>query len=830
MASQVAAANGSVFSSEVPDLLIEHYKHLRSSAISLEVIKERGYRSVLGAKQLADYGFSKAQQRRPGILIPLHGVDGTVVGHQYRPDRPRHGQKDRPIKYENPAGSSVRLDVPLRCYAHLGNPAVPLWFTEGAKKVDALATAGACAVGLTGVWGFKGRNPLGGTTILADFDYISFQARVVYLAFDSDSSSNPSVGLALLRLTEHLKRKGAQARVIIIPPGSDGTKVGADDYLADNHTLDDLIGCEKVEVGPSTLRKRSTDTYCIEEGRICWIRHDRDGDTSIPLCNFNAQVDEDILKDNGQEINRFFRVRATLPTGTILPTCEVPAAAFNNLNWVLGEWGMPAIIAAGANTKDRLREAIQLQSSTAKSRTIYTHTGWREVNKEPVFLTSAGGLGGANISVEMDAQLERYQIPQPLIDAAIAFQGSFAFLETADHRITLPLLAAMYLAPLSSFIEPAFTIWYVGPSGAFKSVITALALNHFGAFDHLHLPASWRDTANQLEKLLFLGKDVPIVIDDWAPGQDASKARELEAKAEHIVRAQGNRQGKGRMRADTSSRRNYAPRGLLITSGEQLPSGHSHTARIFTVEIDRGDVDVKALTKAQHETHLYRAAMYYYILWLRQRWEDLRKTVRTQWEEWREKGRAEGVHPRLPEAVASLYTGLSMGLLCAVDQKAIDQPRANEIAAEGWKLFTWLATEQGQRIQEERPAIRYINRLKDGLNIGTALLGDRSDDAIRIVGHNQTLIGWRDRSNGHIILDPAAAYQFVYQQCLKSGDPFTIKQESVQRDLIRMGYVECDPQGKSTQAVRIPGKRQIRALVVRKNILEEVDDGQQTEF
>ena len=208
------------FSSKVPGLLVAHLEHLRSSAISIEVIRERGYRSLLGKHDLKELAFSKAQHRCPGILIPLHGVDGTVVGHQYRPDNPRHGAKEKVVKYENPAGSSVRLDVAPRCLPQLGDPSVPVFFTEGVKKVDALATAGACAVGLTGVWGFKGRNPLGGTVVLADFDYIALKNRDAYLCFDSDAASNPHVMAALMRLKEHLSRKGARVHVIRLPqPG-----------------------------------------------------------------------------------------------------------------------------------------------------------------------------------------------------------------------------------------------------------------------------------------------------------------------------------------------------------------------------------------------------------------------------------------------------------------------------------------------------------------------------------------------------------------------------------------------------------------------------------
>jgi hypothetical protein len=160
------------FSNEVPELLQSHLDHLKVSAISVEVIKERGYESILGRKRLADLGFSKAQWLIPGIVIPIHGVDGTVVGYQYRTDHPRI-TRGRLTKYENQPGSSIRLDVPPRCRAMLGDPNIPIFFVEGVKKADALAMQGVFAVALNGVWGFKGKNPLGGMTSLADFDYIA---------------------------------------------------------------------------------------------------------------------------------------------------------------------------------------------------------------------------------------------------------------------------------------------------------------------------------------------------------------------------------------------------------------------------------------------------------------------------------------------------------------------------------------------------------------------------------------------------------------------------------------------------------------------------------
>ena len=64
------------------------------------------------------------------------------------------------------------------------------------------------------IWGFKGRNPLGGTTILADFDYITLKERNSYVVYDSDYATIPQVRQAQDRLAEHLKRKGDRKSVV----------------------------------------------------------------------------------------------------------------------------------------------------------------------------------------------------------------------------------------------------------------------------------------------------------------------------------------------------------------------------------------------------------------------------------------------------------------------------------------------------------------------------------------------------------------------------------------------------------------------------------------
>lgn len=233
------------------DLAQHHVEMLKKSAISDEVIRERGYKTITTTAELQSFGFSPAQCRAPGLLLPLHGTDGSAPFAVYRPDNPRvfddkdHRNPDgtyrqKVIKYEMPKREKMRIDCPPRCKDGLGDPSLPLWITEGQKKADALASQGLCALALLGVWNFIGRNEKGGKVFLPDFDHVALNnGRPVNIVFDSDVMNKTEVRQALERLTVHMQRKGAVVSAVYLTPGKSG-KVGVDDWLAEGHALEEL--------------------------------------------------------------------------------------------------------------------------------------------------------------------------------------------------------------------------------------------------------------------------------------------------------------------------------------------------------------------------------------------------------------------------------------------------------------------------------------------------------------------------------------------------------------------------------------------------------------
>ena len=106
-----------------------------------------------------------------------------------------------------------------------------------------------------------------------------------------------------------------------------------------------------------------------------------------------------------------------------------------------------------------------------------------------------------------------------------------------------------------------------------------------------------------------------LVIDDFAPhGSQADVAR-MQRDAARVFRAQGNRSGPASMRPDGSLRPVKPPRGLILSTGEDIPSGWSLRARMLIIEVAAGDVDRDVLTRCQRDAAAgrYAAAMSAYL-------------------------------------------------------------------------------------------------------------------------------------------------------------------------------------------------------------------------
>lgn len=133
------------------------------------------------------------------------------------------------IRYYQKGGTPPRLYVPVRARAALADPNVALLITEGEKKALKANQEGLACVGLGGLWNWQAAG-----RPIADLDRIDWFERETTIAPDSDAWTRPDLLQPVFALGKELETRGAKVAVLKLPAGSDGTKVGLDDYLCTN--------------------------------------------------------------------------------------------------------------------------------------------------------------------------------------------------------------------------------------------------------------------------------------------------------------------------------------------------------------------------------------------------------------------------------------------------------------------------------------------------------------------------------------------------------------------------------------------------------------------
>ena len=279
--------------------------------------------------------------------------------------------------------------------------------------------------------------------------------------------------------------------------------------------------------------------YVVHNRKICLRKGSAKKEfTYTPICNFTAEIVEQIKKDDGWKIQHLFSIQGKDYKNKPFPTIIVDYDQFfADVEWVKEKWGPRAAVYKGK--EDHLHSAIRYLSKNIQHRQIYTHIGWNKEDtwekRERIFVTANGLLGFDNgAEIEIKGNLKRYSLPLKPQNTKKALAASLRFLDVAPLAVTVPIWAAMYLAPLNPLF-PLDTISWLCGMGDEKSALAALALSHFGKFTKGKLPATWDTEPERLEKMLYLAKDVPFVIDGFSP-QNTAESRRLEKKASKIVR------------------------------------------------------------------------------------------------------------------------------------------------------------------------------------------------------------------------------------------------------------------------------------------------------
>jgi hypothetical protein len=722
-------------------LLPHHVEHLARSGIEESTARAAGLYSETDPGEIARlpgwggpavglgpclvFPYFEADGITPMTFLRADGSEAPFV--RLRPDMPRLDGDGREVKYESPVGSTTRLYIPPGIAEVLADASAALDVVEGEKKALCLVQNGRPAVGVGGVWGWvRGRPddaPPGGPYQLND-DLLALPwgGRRVNSIFDSDSQIRSDLNQALYAFARTLQAQGARVFIIPLPQGLDNRNQGPDDYVV-RFGIASLTNLVNSVRNPLQRRRPQVagNRYLLENGCLSRRAAGRDGAVVVsPLCDFFAAIVADIVYDDGAGNTRVeLEIAGRLDDGTALPTLRIPASEFKSMNWFATRWGARATIDAGMGTQDHVRAAISRLSRAAgyPRRRVYECTGWTRVDGHWMFLHAGGAVHAAGVrmsevvvagvpvplvSVDLGHELNgKFVLPEPPVgeDLKVAVKASLDLVANpqplAPDSITFALLGAIFRV----VVGPVdFSIHLNGSSGKYKSELTALAQRHFGrAMDRLGLPGNWSATANSLEAVAYKLRNCVFTIDDYSPQNQKGgmTSEDLQRKADRVFRAQGNQAGRGRLDNHLNQRATKFPRGLVLSSGEDLPRGSSVRARVLNREVGAGAVDLARLTDCQEDAKQgrYDEAMAGFLCWLAPQYERLQLELRQRVDAFRRNKEA-GEHARTPGIVADLLLGLDTFFRFAVEVGVLTQEDKDGLMKRGREALVEAGREQ----------------------------------------------------------------------------------------------------------------------------------------
>jgi hypothetical protein len=711
--------------------------------------------------------------------------------------------------------------LPLYGAGQLGDGVtVYVYILEGEKATDAARSIGLVAV------------TSGSCTSAPKADWAPLAGRRVAILPDHDEPGE-KYARAVARELRKLSPPATEIRVVRLPglsePGADiadfivaKRAAGADDQ-AIRMEVEQLVAAAPLAVQPAASDEAPGCPYRATPHGLLYLKPTRDGDVPMPLTNFTAEIVAEVVHDDGVEARRLLEIKASLDGRT--QTCTIPLPQFAALNWAMECLGSGAVVFAGFNAKEHAKVAIQLLSGRSDTRVIFTHTGWRRIGDLWAYLHASGAIGPngpvPGVETAPPSGLDRYSLPEPPAgnELVAAIRASLKVLELGPPGIMFPLFCAAWRAVLA---PAAFSIHLAGQTGTGKSELAALMQQHHGqTLTARNLPASWSSTGNSLEALGFSCKDALLTIDDFSPSGSQIDVQRFHAAADRVFRAAGNHSGRRRMRADSSLQPVKAPRCLILSTGEDVPKGHSVRARMLVLELGPSDLDWSRLTGCQHDAAagLYAQVLSAFVCWMAGRYDAMLKSLPGDVVELRARATLSGQHRRVPEIVADLMVGLRYFLTFAVSAGAITAEADQELQRRAWVALGEAAAAQAAHHQASDPVRRFLLLLAAAISSGHAHVagldgGEPNDPAAwgwrhKLIGTGAyeraewqpqgDRVGWVEGSA--LYLEPEASFRTA--QMMGGGEPIPVSSKTLHKRLAERGLLVSTDTQRGRHPVRI---------------------------
>ena len=339
---------------------------------------------------------------------------------------------------------------------------------------------------------------------------------------------------------------------------------------------------------------------------------------------------------------------------------------------------------------------------------------------------------------------------------------------------------------------------------------------------------SFKDTPASIEFNSFALKDVLTVIDDYHPSvKNDEKA--MSSAAQMIARGWGNRSGRGRLTSSCSAMKTKYPRGDAIITAEFSPDvGFSGTARLFSVEMFPGKVDLEILSSFQERAKVgaLQRCMFSYIEWIREYFVDndsLRFVLEKSYESYRERitKRFNDIcvepHLRIPEDVAAMSVGFELLAQFLFDHGCISETERGVFMKRFEDVMFDLARKQNASIENDRPTKKFLRKLNSLIESGLCCVVNKNEDCTSLP---PKCLGYYDDTNYYLFR--SQIHKAAKALCESQGESFTVTEDALIKALANEGFINTDKR-QYAKNIRI-GKETKRLIELPKKYVTEIDN------
>lgn len=575
---------------------------------------------------------------------------------------------------------------------------------------------------------------------------------------------------------------------------------------------------EQIINSAATYKKPDIQHYLSIGGKLCFSNSGEIED-AFPLCNFDARfiAEAKIYDSDGKVISTTYKIEILNPT-LANPLIDVTPEELDAGSWV-NRVDSRLMINIGKNNSQHVARAIKLLGNLEAKEDNHTTLGYIQTAAGLTYLSGNGSVtkDGFNDQFYCDSSsgVNGFSIgfTDNLEKLNLIFESMQKFLNLKNKVITLPLLASVFRAPLIHTKPVDFAIWIVGQSGCHKSTLAGLIMSYFGkTFDYANLPDSFNSTLNSIGKKTHIANCHLYVVDDYVPGEQSNRF------VDTLVRNAGNRQGRGRLNADSTIKQTPYPRCLLVITAEDLQAKQSIVARSIVIPLYDGHIDKDILTElqAQARNGLLSEFLGAYIQWIIRNNDKIKAEIESIFDHYRKYfSKTKNKHPKTENNLANLFIGLHYLSAFCEEKKIMSQKSSREFIEASQITFLNLFEHQNKYLQEEDLTELFFSLVQAVIKDNKAYIVDHdSDSDAELCGNpheNKKNIGYI--LNHELVIDKNITWDLIKEYGRRFLREINISKDGITKRLTAKNYLITDDSGHLTPKRMMVDKKRRRSWV-----------------